>query len=170
MNRYDEIKKYLKIIREQLDNRVDIGKDIENNIEDDTQKEYGNKRKKYRVSNNIIAIYGDDNKDVQITDLEKNAFIETIKEFQNDVTDMVEFGELNVYKDNVEWSGKLTEYNLNFIFTISENFGVYVNTQTEDNNLNLVKLDQNTVEFLQRLITYFNKFKSKWGDVLATRK
>lgn len=170
MNRYDEIKKYLNIIREQMDKRVDIGKDIEDKIEDDTEKGPANKRKKYRISNKILAIYGSDNQETQITDLEKNAFVETIKEFQNDVTDLVEFNELNLYEDNVEWSGKLTEYNINFIFTISENFGVYIYTENPDNNLNLVKLDQNTIEFMQKLVAYFNKFKSKWGDVLAARK
>ncbi len=170
MNRYDEMKKFLNIIREQMDGRINIDKDIENKIEDDTEKEPANKRKKYRISNKILAIYGSDNQETQITDLEKNAFIETIKEFQNDVTDLVEFNELNVYEDNVEWSGKLTEYNINFIFTISENFGVYINTESAENNVNLVKLDQNTIEFLQKLMTYFNKFKSKWGDVLAARK
>lgn len=169
MDRYDEMKKYLNIIREQLsDNRINIAKDIEDKIEDDTENKYT--KKKYRISGNILVLNGKSNKDVNITDLEKNAFVESIKEFHEGVTEMVDFNELNVYPDNVEWSGKITEYNINFVFTIGEQFGVYVYTDKAENNLNLFKIDDDSYNFLQSLKTYYNKFKAKWADVLAARK
>lgn len=169
MDRYDEMKKYLNIIREQVsDKRINVAKDIEDSIEDDTSESY--RKKKYRISGNILVLNGKNNKDVNITDLEKNAFIETIKEFHSEVTEMVDFNELNVYPNNVEWSGKITEYNINFIFTINEQFGVYVFTEKDQDNLNLFKIDNTSSKFLDSLKNYYTKFKSKWGDILATRK
>lgn len=168
MNRYDEMKKYLGIIREQFDNRINVAQDITDKIEDDTSKQ--ERKKRYRISGNILVLNGDSNRDVNITDLEKNAFVETIKEFQDEVSEMANFNELNVYVNNVEWSGTITEYNINFVYTIGESFGVYVFTSNSENNLNLFKLDDDSMKFLDSLKRYYTKFKSKWADVLASRK
>lgn len=169
MDRYDEMKKYLNIIREQLsDNRINIAKDIEDSIEGDTETTY--RKQEYIVTGYPLVLNGKKNRDVKLTSLEKNAFIESVKEFHEGVTEMVDFNKLNVYPDNVEWSGKITEYNINFVFTIGEQFGVYVYMDTQNNNLNLFKIDDDSYKFLGSLKSYYSKFKAKWEEVLAARK
>jgi hypothetical protein len=98
-----------------------------------------------------------------ITSDEKIAFQETMDEFVNEVSDLVDFNVLNVYKNNVEWSGKVIDEDLEFIFTIGEDSGIYINGQ-------MVKVDQEFLTMINKLQQFYQKFKSKWGKVLASRK
>jgi gamma-glutamylcyclotransferase (GGCT)/AIG2-like uncharacterized protein YtfP len=84
-------------------------------------------------------------------------------EFVTEVSDLVDFNTLNVYQNNVEWSGKLIDEDIEFIFTIGEDSGIYINGQ-------MIKVDQEFLTMLNKLQQYYQKFKSKWGKVLAGRK
>jgi len=84
-------------------------------------------------------------------------------EFVNEVSDLSDFETLNVYPNNVEWSGKLIDEDIDFIFTIGENSGVYINGQ-------MLKVDQDFMSTMNKLQQFYQKFKSKWGKVLASRK
>jgi hypothetical protein len=84
-------------------------------------------------------------------------------EFVNEVSDLSDFETLNVYPNNVEWSGKLIDEDIDFIFTIGENSGVYINGQ-------MLKVDQDFMNTMNKLQQFYQKFKSKWGKVLASRK
>ena len=84
-------------------------------------------------------------------------------EFVEEVSDLVDFETLNVYKNSVEWSGKLIDEDLEFIFTIGEDSGIYINGQ-------MVKVDQEFLTMINKLQQFYQKFKSKWGKVLASRK
>jgi hypothetical protein len=75
----------------------------------------------------------------------------------------VDFNVLNVYPNNVEWSGKVIDEDLEFIFTIGEDSGIYINGQ-------MVKVDQDFLTMINKLQQFYQKFKSKWGKVLASRK
>jgi hypothetical protein len=100
---------------------------------------------------------------LDITSDEKLAFQETMDEFVEEVSDLADFNTLNVYPNNVEWSGKLIDEDINFIFTIGEDSGVYINGQ-------MIKLDPDFMTTINKLQQYYQKFKSKWGRVLASRK
>jgi hypothetical protein len=76
---------------------------------------------------------------------------------------LVDFNILNVYPNNVEWSGKVIDEDLEFIFTIGEDSGIYINGQ-------MVKVDQDFLDMINKLQQFYQKFKSKWGKVLASRK
>jgi hypothetical protein len=84
-------------------------------------------------------------------------------EFIEEVSDLVDFNTLNVYPNNVEWSGKLIDEDIDFIFTIGEDSGTYINGQ-------MIKMDSEFMETINKLQQYYQKFKSKWGKVLANRK
>jgi len=84
-------------------------------------------------------------------------------EFVEEVSDLVDFNVLNVYTNNVEWSGKLIDEDLEFIFTIGEDSGIYINGQ-------MVKVDKEFLDLINKLQQFYQKFKSKWGKVLASRK
>lgn len=121
------------------------------------------KKKAYRISGGILVLHGKDSTDIQLTTDDKKAFQESMDEFVAEVAEIVDFNKLNVYENNVEWSGKITELDLEFFFSIGETKGVYINGT-------MIKLDDEFLEFVNKLQSYYEKFKSKWSKVIASRK
>lgn len=176
--RYDEIKSLLKkskMLFEQ-DTQINVGKDLEDRISQDDEYETAttdiedgeeptkkDKTQKYRISGGILALHGKDRSELDITSDEKVAFQETMDEFVEEVSDLVDFNTLNLYQNNVEWSGKLIDEDLEFIFTIGEDSGIYINGE-------MIKVDEPFLATINKLQQYYQKFKSKWGKVLASRK
>jgi hypothetical protein len=163
----NEIKKKYSI-NEQIETPSNIGKrynvptSVEDDIEDDTEKK-NEVEQGYRISGGVLVIHGDTKKDTELTTDDKIAFQETMDEFVNEVSDLVNFEQLNVYKNNVDWSGKIVDFDMDFYFTIGENNGIYVSGE-------MMKLDENLLNTVNKLQTFYEKFKSKWAKVLAVRK
>jgi len=128
-----------------------------------TKDEKPEKKKGYRISGGILFIHGVDSKDLQLTTEDKTAFQESMDEFVSEVSEIVDFNKLNLYPNNVEWSGKITEYDVEFFFSIGENNGVYINGT-------MMQIDDEFLELLDKLKKYYEKFKSKWSKVIAIRK
>ena len=160
----------------ETDHQINVAKDIETKIDQDnseyeTAEDSDNtnesspkdKVQKYRVSGGILALHGKEKTDLDITTDDKIAFQESMDEFVQEVSDLVDFNTLNVYPNNVEWSGKVIDEDLNFTFTIGENSGIYINAD-------MTKVDEDFLELINKLQQYYQKFKSKWGKVLASRK
>jgi hypothetical protein len=176
--RYDEIKSLLKKTRfifeqtdlnGETDSQINVAKDIETKIDqdnlayDEKEKSPEDKVQKYRVSGGILALHGKNKTDLDITSDDKIAFQQTMDEFIEEVSDLVDFNTLNVYPNNVQWSGKLIDENIDFIFSIGEDSGIYVQG-------NMIKVDKDFIDTLNKLQTFFEKFKSKWAKILAGRK
>lgn len=174
-NKIEDIKGLLKksrLLKEQVSiDRVNVAKDIEDNINSDfdnedeelDDKNSEDKVQKYRISGGIIALHGKDKSEIEITSDEKLAFQETMDEFVEEVSDLVDFNELNVYRNSIEWSGKIIDEDLQFIFMIGEESGIYIDGQN-------VKVDEEFLNMINKLQQYYQKFKSKWSKVLAGRK
>lgn len=164
-NDLTEQRKNLKnsgLLNEQMDGPTDIEVDSEEEIDmETTPKE--DKQKSYRVSGGLITLHGKDKKDLELSSDEKTSFQETMDDFVNEVSDLSDFGTLNLYPNNVDWSGKVIDFDLEFYFSIGENNGVYVNGD-------MIKLDDNLVELIGKLTSFYEKFKSKWAKVLSQRK
>jgi hypothetical protein len=178
-----EIKKRYGLILEQgEDGKIDtpnnitkrdnpkksIERDIEYETADDEEKDdsdsiKSDKKKGYRISGGILYIHGKETKDLQLTTDDKTAFQESMDEFVSEVSEIVDFNKLNLYPNNVEWSGKITEYDVEFFFSIGENNGVYINGT-------MMQIDEDFLEMIQKLKTYYEKFKTKWSKVIAVRK
>jgi uncharacterized protein YlzI (FlbEa/FlbD family) len=178
--RYDEIKGLVsraRLINEQLNAEklgpLNVGYDIEARISDN---EYEvavdpNKEKeapedyvqRYRISGSILAIHGPTKSATEITSDDKLAFQDTIDEFNEQVSDLVDYNQLNVYPNDVEWSGKIVDKDIEFIYTVGETSGTYING-------NMVKVDDETLETIKKLKNFYDKFKSKWSRVLVSRK
>lgn len=177
--KYDQIKNLLnksRLLKEQVSiERDNLGKSIEDKINQDVDSEYevadgddveespDDKVQKYRISGGIISLHGKDKSDVEITTEEKLAFQETMDEFVEEVSDLVDFNELNVYSNSVEWSGKIIDEDVDFILTIGEDSGIYMDGQS-------IKVDEDFLNMVNKLQQFYEKFKSKWSKVLASRK
>jgi hypothetical protein len=192
MNNYDEIKMLVEASRRALagnmneSNTTDIRKQYglltEQNVVDtkeidiegvktteEPEKDTNgivnkeDKQKAYRIINNIIILHGKTKADLQLTTDEKNALTSSVDEFRNDVAELVDFGDLNVYHDNVEWKGKILENDLEFFFSINEPNGLYIKGD-------MIKIDQDYMETITKLQGYYEKFKTKWSKIVASRQ
>ena len=157
------------IINEQVDltdndvtSKLNVTKNVEDKIEDETDSPE-DKSQGYRVVGGIIVLHGKENSDLDLTTDEKIAFQETMNEFVEQVSDLVDFNKLNVYPNNVEWSGKIIDFDVEFFFSIGEENGLYINGE-------MIKTDEKFLEFITKLKSYYEKFKSKWAKILASRK
>jgi hypothetical protein len=108
-------------------------------------------------------MHGKSKGDLEITTEEKRAFQETMDEFVNEVSEMVDFYPMNIYPTSVEWSGKVIDQDLEFFYSIGENNGVYINGT-------MSRIDEEFLEFITKLKGYYQKFKTKWAKVIAARK
>lgn len=174
INESIEIKKQYGIISEQgviptsgnVTKKIDVGVAIEDEIENDEEeykKTSRDKQQGYRISGGILVLHGKKQSDLELTTDEKVAFQETMNEFITEVSDLVEFNRMNVYTNTVEWSGKLLEFNIEFIYIIGEENGIYIKGD-------MINADDDFLDFIQKLKTYYEKFKSKWAKVLGNRK
>ena len=164
-NDLTEQKKQLKragLLKEQEDGPINLDVDSEEEIDVETTPEE-DKQKSYRVSGGLVTLHGKDRQQLELSTDEKTSFQETMDDFVNEVSDLSDFGTLNIYPNNVDWSGKVIDFDLEFYFSIGENNGVYVNGD-------MIKLDDNLVELIGKLTSFYEKFKSKWAKVLSQRK
>jgi len=188
MNRQEEIKKLLSASRNLL-NRESINEsteilnkyygllseeikdyetaDIEekgiDQSEETPEDRKFEKKKTYRISGGLMSINGKDKNELQLTTDDKTAFQETMDDFTNEVSELVDFNTLNLYPNNVEWSGKIQDLDIEFFFSIGETNGVYINGD-------MININDEFVEFTTKLRTYYEKFKAKWSKVIANRK
>lgn len=179
--RYDEIKNLIKksrfLFEQNDDKRVNVAQDIQDKLNqdnteyetassknpEDNEKPKDDKVQKYRISGGIMALHGKEKQDLDLTSDEKLAFQETMDEFVEEVSDLVDFDVLNIYQNNVDWSGRIIDEDIEFTFTIGEDSGIYINGQ-------MIKVDSSYLELINKLQQYYQKFKSKWSRILASRK
>ena len=131
-NRYGLITEQGDEVMDKVNTMKDIKSEIDydtakDDTEDDEDSMKSDKSKAYRISGGILVLHGKDKTDIQLTTDDKIAFQESMDEFVAEVAEIVDFNKLNVYENNVEWSGKITELDLEFFFSIGETKGVYIN-------------------------------------------
>jgi|688.fasta_scaffold338451_2 hypothetical protein len=159
---------------DNVTSKINVAKSVEDTIDyetadtdgdgyDDEEESKDDKTQGYRISGGILVLHGKEQTDLELTTDEKIAFQETMDEFVAEVSDMVDFNKLNVYTNNVEWSGKLIEQDIEFFFSIGEENGIYIEGE-------MIKADDEFIGLLTKLNTYYQKFKSKWAKILASRK
>tara|TARA_R100001443_G_scaffold114445_1_gene130460 strand:+ start:6572 stop:7111 length:540 start_codon:yes stop_codon:yes gene_type:complete len=154
-NRYDEMKSLLNKSRRLTEQVTDI--------EDITLDREEEKTKEYDVSSGKIIVHGYTTSDITLTDEEKNTYQETMDDFIEQVSDLVDYNALNIYDNNVEWSGVLVKFDTEFFYSVGEENGVYITGS-------MVKIDSEALEMLNKLKDYYQIFSAKWAAVLADRK
>jgi hypothetical protein len=187
-NSHDEIRKLLKAsremlapkhkIQEQRDIRLkygmiseqessgyevfqkqDIGKSVENTINKDISNDEI-KSKEYKVSGYNIVLHGKSKTNLQLTEPEMKSFQETVEQFSKEVTELALFNNFNLYPNKVEWSGKISEYDITFNYIIPD--GAYVDTEK-------VKTDDDFLDMVTKLNNFYDKLKAKWEPIIQER-
>jgi hypothetical protein len=142
--------------------KLNVTQSVEDEIEDNTESSE-DKSQGYRISGGVLVLHGKNQTELELTTDEKIAFQETMDEFVAEVSDLVDFNKLNIFPNNVEWSGKIIDFDIEFFFTIGEENGVYINGQ-------MIKTDEKFLDMVNKLKTFYEKFKSKWAKIMASRK
>jgi hypothetical protein len=152
-----------KSIQNKIYNSIEDQENEPNTYDENAEKNPDDKYQKYRISGGILVLHGKNKTDLDITTDDKTTFQQTMDEFIAEVSDLVDFDELHVYKNNVQWGGNLIDDDLKFIYTVGENGGVYISAD-------IVKVDEDFLAIINSLEGFYEKFKSKWARVLSLRK
>ena len=157
------LNKYYGIIKESDDDEYETAEPSDEDNEETPKDRKFEKKTTYRISGGLMTINGKDKKELQLTTDDKLAFQSSMDEFVSEVSELVDFNTLNLYPNNVEWSGKIQDLDIEFFFSIGETNGVYINGD-------MININDEFVEFTTKLRTYYEKFKTKWSKVIAIRK
>tara|TARA_R110002074_G_scaffold26338_3_gene77432 strand:- start:336 stop:869 length:534 start_codon:yes stop_codon:yes gene_type:complete len=152
---YDEMKSLLTKSKQLFEQVRDV-EDIQLDRDEEKIKEYD-------VSSGKIIVHGYTTADITLTDEEKNTYQETMEDFMEQVSDLVDYNSLNMYENNVEWSGLLVKFDTEFFYTVGEQNGVYITGS-------MINLDSEALDTLTKLKEYYKIFSAKWASVLAERK
>ena len=160
-NAYDDMKDMLNKARRLTEqNELDI--DIETDVDVRSRREK-EKTKVYTVSSGKVVLHGQKESELTMTDDEKTSYQETMDDFIDQVSDLVDYQTLNIYYNNVEWGGRLIKQDLDFFFTVGESNGVFISGD-------MMRLDDDFVSTVEQLRTFYKIFSAKWAKVLANRK
>ena len=157
------LNKYYGIIKESDDDEYETAEPSDEDNEETPKDRKFEKKTTYRISGGLMTINGKDNKELQLTTDDKIAFQSSMDEFVSEVSELVDFNTLNLYPNNVEWSGKIQDLDIEFFFSIGETNGVYINGD-------MININDEFVEFTTKLRTYYEKFKAKWSKVKKNTK
>lgn len=139
MSEHDVTKKMLDIIRESKENK-------KNAINESV------KLKKF--------LFEADNKDDK--DLDPTELTEEEKKFRDTVSPRVKFNRFRLYPkaQNVEFSGKFTDSNIEWFYSLDDTRGVYI---TAD----LLQLNDQTLKQIQKLVAYYESWSNEWATKIA---
>ena len=84
------------------------------------------------------------------------------KKFRDTVSPRVEFKRFFIYPkaSNVEWAGKFTNSDLEWVYSLDNSDGVYISGD-------LVRLDDNMMEMLKKLTGYYQTWSNEWANKVA---
>jgi len=118
----------------------------------------------YAVINDVeVVIHSEDPEDMELNDDEKGRISQLIDDFRAEVAETAEFDKLNVYETNAKLDGTLGDINLHFTLSTGDDTGLYINGQ-------MLKIDENTLLVLEKLVAYQLKFSSTINDLLVRRR
>ena len=124
----------------------------------------GDDNKDYDVVNNVeIVINSTDTADLQLNDDEKGKISQLIDDFRAEVSEIAEFGQLNIYDDNAKLDGNLGEVNLGFTLSAGDDNGLFLS------NSAMVQINDNIMEFIDKLKIFQVKFNDTLNEIISNR-
>lgn len=84
------------------------------------------------------------------------------KKFRSTVSPRVEFNDFFIYPkaSNVEWSGKFTDSDVEWVYSLDDSDGVYISGD-------LLRLNDNMMETLKKLTGYYQTWSNEWANKVA---
>jgi len=140
-NQYEQTKKMLNLIRENA-----VEKDLINEEEATTQSIPAQEEQHIEER-------------IELQGVEKR---EEEKKFREIVSPRVEFRKIIIYPQagNVEWSGRLTDSQIEWQFSLDDSRGVYMTTE-------LLQLRDDTLETIKKLVGFYESWADEWANRIA---
>jgi hypothetical protein len=156
---YDETKKMLDTLR----NFKYAGKTTVSLNEDTSFN--SNQNNDITVINDVdVNILSADKSDLVLNDEEKSTISQMIDNFMGQVSQIVEFEPgITINERQIRLDGKLTDEDIDFVFIAGEERGLYINAD-------MLKLEQETLETLDKLIKYEESFKTSMESLINQRQ
>lgn len=184
-NEYDDTKDFLNKIRKITKNTAqDIREQLENPNPTLTDKypstqsqsqpptqptqqlsATSTEKEDFAVINNVeVVINSTDRADLKLEDDEKGKISQLIDDFRSEVSEITEFGKLNIYNDSAKLDGNIKDVNLGFTISAGDDNGVYLS------NASMLQLNDNTMGFINKLKRYQLKFNNVMGEIIGNRQ
>lgn len=125
----------------------------------------GEEKEDIAVINDVeVEIHSEDPEDLELQDIEKQKISQLIDDFRKEVSEIAEFDKLHVYSDSAKLDGRLTDYDITFILSTGDDTGLYIS------NPSMIKIDDDTIEIINKLRTFEPKFINSINDLLVSRR
>lgn len=119
----------------------------------------------FAVINNVeVAINSTDRADLQLTDEEKGKISQLIDDFRSEVSEIAEFGRLNIYSDSAKLDGNIKEVNLGFTISAGDDNGIFLS------NSAMLQINDNSMGYIDKLKKFQIKFNDVMGEIIANRQ
>ena len=95
-------------------------------------------------------------------DLDEAELVEEEQKFRDNVSTRVSFNRFRLYpkSQNVEFSGKFNDNNIEWFFSLDDSRGVYISAD-------LLQLTDDTLKQLQKLVGYYQTWSNEWGSRIS---
>lgn len=170
-NEYDQIKEMLnkirniqqsvstKNLREQVEQSL-----IDTNNDSDNLSNSSNNTDIAVINNVDVEIHSDDTQDLTLKDEEKGQISQLIDDFRSKVSEIAELEKLDLYNNSGKLTGKIEKFNLQFMLSAGDDEGLYIQ------NTEMLKIDDESLDTINKLKTFLEKFKSTINILLVNRK
>ena len=151
---YDDIKKMLNTMR-------NLNETVESkNILKEEDESVNN----LVLNDNVeVKIHSVDKADLELSPEEKNALNQLIQNFKTQVSELASFEEgFNIYPDTIRLDGSI-ESDIDFVLIAGKDRGLYLNT-------NMLKVEDDTIETLNKLNKFQHAFEDVVNEMMDTRK
>ena len=178
-NSYDETKKMLKTLRNLQEANQKKGKVIEeqapqgvsfqqgreeNAFSNNNYERSGEEGSDYAVINDVeIVVHSEDPEDLELNEEEKGKISQLIDDFRTEVIETAEFDKMDIYEASAKLTGTIREFGISFTLSTGDDTGLYINTQ-------MAKIDENSLDVIEKLKAYEAKYSATINDLLVRRK
>lgn len=121
--------------------------------------------KDFAVINNVeVVLNSTDELDHELKDEEKTKISQLIDDFREEVSEIAEFGKLQIYPDSAKLDGNVGEENIGFMLSAGDDSGMFLT------NSSMLRFNEETRDFINKLETFQIKFNDVLNEIIANRQ
>jgi hypothetical protein len=141
-----------------------VKKYMDDNQKPQPETNNGEEKDDFEVINNVeVKIHSEDPDDLILDEEEKGKISQLIDDFRTDVSELVEFGKMNIYPTSAKLDGTLSGVGINFSLSTGDDTGLYLS------NPSLLKIDDTSLGFINKLKVFADKYSTAINQLLANR-
>lgn len=121
--------------------------------------------KDFTIINNVeVVLNSTDELDHELKDEEKTKISQLIDDFREEVSEIAEFGKLQIYPDSAKLDGNIGEENIGFMLSAGDDSGMFLT------NSSMLRFNDENRDFINKLETFQVKFNDVLNEIIANRQ